>query len=41
MISGDLPFSMFYMIFLAVLTLLGTLISDILYAVVDPRVRVH
>ena len=41
MISGDLPFSMFYMIFLAVLTLLGTLISDILYAVVDPRVRVN
>lgn len=36
---GDIPFSMFYMMFLAVLTLAGNLISDILYAVVDPRVR--
>ena len=41
MVSGDLPFSMFYMTFLAVLTLLGTLIADILYAVVDPRVRIR
>lgn len=40
MVGGDIPFSMFYMVFLACLTLLGTLISDILYAVVDPRVRV-
>ncbi len=40
MVSGDIPFSMFYMVFIAVLTLLGNLISDILYAVVDPRVRV-
>lgn len=40
MVSGDIPFSMFYMVFLAVLTLLGNLISDILYAVVDPRVRI-
>ena len=40
MISGDIPFSMFYMTFSAILTLLGTLIADILYAVVDPRVRV-
>jgi len=38
--SSDINFSMFYMIFLAALTLLGTLIADILYAVVDPRVRV-
>lgn len=38
--NGDIPFSMFYMAFLALLTLLGTLISDILYAVVDPRVRI-
>ena len=41
MIKGDLPFSMFYMLFLAALTLLGTLTADILYAVVDPRVRVN
>jgi peptide/nickel transport system permease protein len=40
MISGDIPFSMFYMTFSAILTLLGNLISDILYAVVDPRVRI-
>jgi peptide/nickel transport system permease protein len=39
--TGDIPFSMFYMVFLAILTLLGNLIADILYAVVDPRVRVH
>ena len=31
---------MFYLVFLSVLTLLGNLISDILYAVVDPRVRI-
>ena len=40
MVGGDIPFSMFYLTFLAVLTLLGNLISDILYAVVDPRVRI-
>ena len=40
MIAGDIPFSMFYMVFMAVLTLLGNLLSDILYAVVDPRVRI-
>ena len=37
--QGDIPFLMGYFMFLAILTLLGTLISDILYAVVDPRVR--
>lgn len=40
MVGGDIPFSMFYLTFMAVLTLLGTLIADILYAVVDPRVRI-
>ena len=40
MVAGDIPFSMFYLTFLAILTLLGNLISDILYAVVDPRVRI-
>lgn len=40
MTNGDIPFSMFYLTFLAVLTLLGNLISDVLYAVVDPRVRI-
>jgi len=41
MTTGDIPFSMFYLVFLAMLTLLGNLISDILYAVVDPRVRIN
>ena len=40
MIAGDIPFSMFYMTFIAILTLIGNLLSDILYAVVDPRVRI-
>jgi len=40
MVAGDIPFSMFYLVFMAVLTLLGNLIADILYAVVDPRVRI-
>ena len=40
MVGGDIPFSMFYLTFLSVLTLAGNLISDILYAVVDPRVRI-
>ena len=40
MVGGDIPFSMFYLVFLAILTLIGNLISDILYAVVDPRVRI-
>jgi peptide/nickel transport system permease protein len=40
MVTGDIPFSMFYLVFMAILTLLGNLISDILYAVVDPRVRI-
>ena len=39
MVAGDIPFSMFYLTFLAALTLLGKLISDIAYAAVDPRVR--
>ena len=39
-LNGDIPFVMFYMLFIAVLTLSGNLIADVLYAVVDPRVRV-
>lgn len=41
MMQGDIPFTMFYLTFMAILTLIGTLIADILYAVVDPRVRVN
>ena len=40
MTTGDIPFSMFYMVFMALLTLMGNLMADVLYAVVDPRVRV-
>ena len=40
MTQADIPFSMFYMTFIAILTLIGNLLSDILYAVVDPRVRI-
>lgn len=40
MANGDIPFTMFYLTFMAVLTLLGTLMADIMYAAVDPRVRV-
>ncbi|MBR0231195.1 MAG: ABC transporter permease [Clostridia bacterium] len=39
MLQADIPFIMFYLAFLSILTLLGNLISDLLYAVVDPRVR--
>ena len=37
--QGDVPFIMGYNMFLAVLTVIGTLFSDIMYAVVDPRVK--
>ena len=40
MVAGDIPFSMFYLVFLALLTLVGNLIADVLYAVVDPGVRI-
>ena len=40
MVSGDIPFSMFYLVFIAILTLIGNLLTDILYAVFDPRVRI-
>ena len=39
--QGDIPFVMFYMVFMAVLILLGNLIADITYALVDLRVRVN
>ena len=37
--DGDIPFVMGYNMFLAVLTIIGTLFSDIMYSVVDPRVK--
>lgn len=36
---GDIPFVMGYNMFLAILTVLGTLLSDIMYSIVDPRVK--
>lgn len=39
MTQADIPFTMFYLALISVLTLLGNLISDLLYAAVDPRVR--
>ena len=35
----DVPFVMGYNMFLAILTVIGTLLSDIMYSVVDPRVK--
>lgn len=37
--QGDIPFVMAYNLFLSFLTIIGTLLSDIMYAVVDPRVK--
>ena len=36
---GDIPFIMGYNMFLALLSVLGVLLSDLMYAVVDPRVK--
>lgn len=39
--AGDIPFTMFYTFFTLILTQISLLIADIMYAVVDPRVRVN
>lgn len=39
LIAGDVPFIMGYNMFIAVLTILGIFLADIMYAVVDPRVK--
>lgn len=39
MLAGDIPFIMGYNMFIAVLTVIGILLTDIMYAVVDPRVK--
>ncbi|MFR2457842.1 MAG: hypothetical protein ACLTAO_01570 [Christensenellales bacterium] len=41
MIAGDIPFTMFYLVFIIVLTQVSLIIADIMYAVVDPRVRIN
>ena len=38
---GDIPFIMGYNMFLALLSVLGVLLSDLMYAVVDPRVKLE
>ena len=38
--SGDIPFAMFYNLFLLILTQVSLIVADIMYAVVDPRVRI-
>lgn len=37
--AGDVPFIMAYNMFIATLTVLGILLTDVMYAVVDPRVK--
>ena len=39
--AGDIPFAMFYTTFIIVMTQVSFILSDILYAVVDPRVRIN
>ncbi len=38
---GDIPFAMFYATFLIILTQVSLIVADIMYAVVDPRVRAN
>ena len=37
--AGDIPFIMGYNMFLAVLSVLGILLADLMYGIVDPRVK--
>ncbi len=39
--QGDIPFTMFYIVFIEVLTQVSLIIADIPYAVADPRVRAN
>ncbi len=39
MVAADIPFIMGYNMFLALLSVIGVLLSDLMYAVVDPRVK--
>ncbi len=40
-VRGDIPFAMFYTTFLLLLTQISLILADIMYAVVDPRVRAN
>ena len=39
--AGDIPFIMGYNMFLAVLSVIGVLLADLMYALVDPRVKLE
>ena len=39
--EGDIPFIMGYNMFLAMLSVLGVLLSDLMYGLVDPRVKLE
>ena len=41
MLVADIPFIMGYNMFLALLSVIGVLLADLMYAVVDPRIRGH
>ena len=40
LVEGDIPFVMGYNMFIAILTILGTLLSDLAYMLVDPRIKI-
>lgn len=40
-VNGDIPFTMFYTVFILILTQISLMLADIMYAVVDPRVRAN
>lgn len=39
--AGDIPFIMGYNMFLAMLSVIGVLLADLMYVVVDPRVKIE
>jgi len=41
LVGGDIPFVMGYNMFLAILSVIGILLVDIAYVIVDPRVRMN
>jgi peptide/nickel transport system permease protein len=38
-LQGDIPFAMFYLTFMLILTQVSLIVADLMYAAVDPRVR--
>ena len=38
---GDIPFIMGYNMFLAMLSVIGVLLADLMYVIVDPRVKIE